>query len=79
MTKVRLLFAIALGICTPAALADRAAAAPHNPRPSWFETAEYMRAVPSGPTGIRCRKVCVRFGRGTPTHPAVCLQWRLVC
>jgi hypothetical protein len=41
--------------------------------------AEYLRAVPSAPTGIRCHKVCVKFGRGTPTHPAVCLQWRTVC
>jgi len=41
--------------------------------------AEYLRAVPTAPTGIRCHKVCVKFGRGTPTHPAICLQWRMVC
>jgi acyl-coenzyme A thioesterase PaaI-like protein len=40
---------------------------------------EYLRAVPPGPTGIRCHKVCVKFGRAAPTHPAVCLQWRMVC
>ena len=31
------------------------------------------------PGSIRCRRICVKFGRGTPTHPAVCLQWRTVC
>lgn len=79
MTRVWMLFAIAAGLGTPAVLANAAAPASHNPTASRLEMAEYMRAVPSAPTGIRCHKVCVKFGRGTPTHPAVCLQWRMVC
>ncbi len=79
MTRNLAVFAIAVGICAPAVLANAAAPASHDPVPSRFATAEYMRAVPARPTGIRCRKVCVKFGRGTPTHPPVCLQWRLVC
>ncbi len=32
---------------------------------------------PAGP--IRCRRSCVKFGHGTPTHPRACRQWRVVC
>jgi hypothetical protein len=51
-----------------------------NPAQSRYVVAEYMRAVPAGPSAaIRCRRVCVKSGRGTPTHPPQCLQWRIVC
>lgn len=40
----------------------------------------YSGTLSIRPAGsIRCRRICVKFGRGTPTHPAVCRQWRTVC
>jgi hypothetical protein len=42
--------------------------------------AEYMRAVPAGPTGARaCKKVCIKSGDGIATRPPRCLQWQTVC
>ena len=40
----------------------------------------YSGTISIRPAGsIRCRRTCVKFGRGTATHPAVCRQWRIVC
>jgi len=72
MTRAVVLIAamFALGAALAAAPAPAAAA----------QTEKYLRAAPSGPaTTIRCHRVCVKSGRGTPTHPPACLQWRVVC
>lgn len=40
----------------------------------------YTGTLSIRPAGsIRCRRTCVKFGRGTATHPPVCRQWRIVC
>jgi len=49
--------------------------------------AEYMRsAAPSATAGTKqpttlvpCKRVCIKAGRGTPTHEAPCLEWKTVC
>ncbi len=40
----------------------------------------YAGTLALRPAGLsRCRRICVKFGRATSTHPAVCLQRRTVC
>gem|GEM_PF-4069820 len=70
MTRIMSLLGAVLSVCAIVAAAPAPAA----------QTENYMRAVPAGPSGgIRCRRVCVKSGRGTPTHPPACVQWRIVC
>jgi hypothetical protein len=79
MTKTWTLTGMILAL---GALAAAAAPAPSgSPGGANVQVAatEYMRAVPARPRGIHCHKICVKFGRGTPTHPPICLQWRMVC
>ena len=72
MTKT--IFSIAAVLAAGAMLVAAASPAPAA------QPEKYMRAVPAGPaTAIRCHRVCVKSGRGTPTHPPACLQWRVVC
>lgn len=40
---------------------------------------KYLRAVPAGPSPIRCRRVCVKTRRPGPAAAPVCVQWREVC
>jgi hypothetical protein len=66
-------------IAAAAALAAEPGSAGAPPASSRFVVAEYMRAVPAGPTAVRCKRVCVKSksegNRGAP----MCLQWRTVC
>jgi hypothetical protein len=60
------------------------AASQPNSGGSPYVVAEYMRAVPAGPSDAsaparQCKRICVRAGKGTPTHEAPCLQWKTVC
>lgn len=79
MTKKLASVGATLAVSTLAALAATLTPNLESEVSSPTLVAEYLRAVPAGPTGIRCHKVCVKFSRATPTHPAVCLQWRMVC
>lgn len=69
---------------TLAVAASAVAAAQQNFAGSQYLVAEYMRAVPAGPSDAQaptrqCRRICVKAGKGTPTHEAPCLQWKTVC
>ena len=61
------------------------AGAQQNTPPAPVIVAENMRAVPSGVsagTSYRprpCHRVCVKAGRGSPTHEPPCVQWQVVC
>jgi hypothetical protein len=78
MTRAWMLLAATMAISVPGVRAATPQASP-NATASPIVVAAYMRAVPSSSSAIRCRRVCVKSGRGSPTHPPVCLQWRLVC
>jgi len=80
MTKALMSLVATMAIFVPGAHATMPApASPRAPAPP-LVFAEYVRAVPSSSSSaIRCRRVCVKSGRGTPTHPPACRQWGTVC
>lgn len=78
MTKALWFCGTSLAIPLLAAVA--APAAPSNAASAPIVVAEYMRAVPSGPSPMRhCKRVCVKSTGGTATHRPHCVQWQTVC
>jgi uncharacterized membrane-anchored protein len=80
MTRTISLLGGALVVCALAASAAAMAQGQQSSTSSRLVVAEYLRAVPAGPTAVRhCKRVCVKAGRGTDKVPAQCLQWKTVC
>jgi hypothetical protein len=71
------LLAVCLGVIT---------ASPAGAGNSAFAVAQYLQsAAPPAAAGahastaVRCKRVCVKAGRGSERAPAQCLQWKTVC
>ncbi len=78
MTKT--LWFCGAALATSLLAAAAAPAAPSNAASTPIVVAQYMRAVPSGPSPVRhCRRVCVKSEGGTATHEGHCVQWQTVC
>lgn len=79
MTKILSLCGMSLAACLLATAATKAPAAPSTGNTP-IVVAEYMRAVPAGPSTVRhCKRVCVKSGGGTATRPPHCRHWQTVC
>ncbi len=79
MTRTLSLCGAALAAWTLSAAVTTAPAA-QSVGNSPIVVAEYMRAVPSGPSPVRhCKRVCVKSEGGTATHEGHCVQWQTVC
>jgi len=65
------------------ALAAAAAATPSDPQnfsSARFMLAQYMRAVPAGPTDAHhCTRVCVKARSVSDKAEPVCVEWKKVC
>jgi hypothetical protein len=79
MTKTLSICGVTLAVWAVAATSATAPAS-QSAGNSRIVVAEYMRAVPAGPAGAHaCKKVCIKSGGGTATHPPHCLHWQTVC
>jgi len=70
---------LAAALLGTAAFAPTFAVAEQSAGKSKPAAEQYLRAVPSGPSQIHCRRICVRTVGGSKTHPPVCAQWRTIC